>query len=60
MGMIEYKCPCCAGKIEFNISSQNMKCPYCDTEFEVETIRQYNEELGKYEDSNDSKIGIIK
>lgn len=55
MGMIEYKCPCCAGKIEFNISSQNMKCPYCDTEFEVETIRQYNEELGKYEDSNDQQ-----
>ncbi len=27
---IEYKCPCCGGELEFNISEQKMKCPYCD------------------------------
>ena len=42
----EYKCPCCGGAIEFDSSVQKMKCPYCDTEFEMETLRSYAEELG--------------
>lgn len=43
--LLEYKCPCCGGAIEFNSSTQNMKCPYCDTEFEVNTIKEYNDAL---------------
>lgn len=42
--VLEYKCPCCGGAIEFNSSSQNMKCPYCDTEFEVETLAEFAKE----------------
>ncbi len=41
--LIDYKCPCCGGAIEFNSQSQNMKCPYCDTEFEVDAIKEFNE-----------------
>ena len=42
MGNIqEYKCPCCGGAIEFNSKLQKMKCPYCDTEFEIETLQGY-------------------
>lgn len=41
----EYKCPCCGGAIEFDTESQNMKCPYCDTEFEPETLRSYDDDL---------------
>ena len=41
----EYKCPCCGGAIEFDSESQNMKCPYCDTEFEMETLKSYDEAL---------------
>ncbi len=41
----EYKCPCCGGAIEFDSETQNMKCPYCDTEFDVETLKSYDEEL---------------
>ena len=41
--LLEYKCPCCGGKIEFNSSLQKMKCPYCDSEFELETLKQYDE-----------------
>lgn len=41
----QYKCPCCGGAIEFNIGAQKMKCPYCDTEFEMETLKEYDEEL---------------
>ncbi|MBQ3489525.1 MAG: hypothetical protein IJA86_02920 [Clostridia bacterium] len=41
----EYKCPCCGGGIQFDSSSQKMKCPYCDTEFDPETLESYNETL---------------
>ena len=41
----EYKCPCCDGAIEFDSSSQNMKCPYCGTEMEMEAVKAYSESL---------------
>lgn len=48
----EYKCPCCGGAIEFNTDVQKMKCPYCDSEFEIEALASYDEELrGQQEDS---------
>ena len=43
--LIEYKCPCCGGAVEFNSSVQKMKCPYCDTEFEMDVLQSYNEDL---------------
>ena len=41
----EYKCPCCGGAIAFDSSLQKMKCPYCDTEFEMEALASYDNEL---------------
>lgn len=41
----EYKCPCCGGAIEFDSKSQKMKCPYCDTEFEMENLKKYDDVL---------------
>lgn len=41
----EYKCPCCGGAIAFDSTIQKMKCPYCDTEFEMETLAGYDDEL---------------
>ena len=41
----QFKCPCCDGGIEFDSQSQNMKCPFCGTEFEVETLMSYQKEL---------------
>ena len=40
--VLEYKCPCCGGKIEFDSTIQKMKCPFCDTEFEVDTLKNYD------------------
>ncbi len=48
----EYKCPCCGGGIEWNAKAQKMKCPYCDTEFEPETLLQYDKDLSKLEDDD--------
>ncbi|MBE6886362.1 MAG: hypothetical protein E7486_05355 [Ruminococcaceae bacterium] len=42
--LLEYKCPCCDGAISFDSSLQKMKCPYCGTEFDMETLRAYDEE----------------
>ena len=44
-GLQEYKCPCCGGAIAFDSQLQKMKCPYCDTEFEMETLKSYDSEL---------------
>ena len=41
----EYKCPCCGGAIAFDSASQKMKCPYCDTTFDVETLEGYDDAL---------------
>lgn len=38
----EYKCPCCGGAIAFDSRIQKMKCPFCDTEFEMETMGDEN------------------
>ena len=43
----EYKCPCCGGAIAFDPTLQKMKCPYCDTEFEMEALASFDEELKK-------------
>ncbi len=48
----EYKCPCCGGAIAFDSKLQKMKCPYCDTEFEMETLQGYDEELNNAPEEN--------
>ena len=45
--LIEYKCPCCMGKIEFDSTSQKMKCPFCGSEFDLETLRTYDDALNE-------------
>ncbi len=49
----EYKCPSCGGVIEFDITSGEMRCPYCGTSFDVETLKDYAKEL-----QNDKKDDI--
>lgn len=43
--LLEYQCPRCGGKIEFDSSLQKMKCPYCDTEFDVSTLKDFDDVL---------------
>lgn len=45
MALQEYKCPCCGGAIAFDSTIQKMRCPYCGTEFEMEALRGYDEDL---------------
>ena len=43
--ILEYKCPCCGGAITFDSGLQKLKCPYCDTEFDAETLKDYDKDL---------------
>lgn len=43
--LMEYKCPSCGGQLEFDSSSQQMKCPYCLSEFTLESLKAFDEQL---------------
>lgn len=36
----EQKCPCCGGGVQFDTGTQKLKCPYCETEFEINELQQ--------------------
>jgi len=45
MGLMEYKCPNCDGGVTFDTSSQLMKCPFCDSEFDPEALKSMDDAL---------------
>lgn len=61
--ILEFKCPCCGGALSFDTASQMMKCPFCDSELDVEAIirsqekesedrLEWNAESGQWNDEN--------
>ena len=56
--MIEYKCPCCGGVIEFDSGTQQMKCPYCDTTFDLETLKSFDEALKEDQPQEEMKWDV--
>ena len=44
----EYKCACCGGKLEFNSTVQKMKCPFCESEFEIQAVQDYNNSISHF------------
>jgi predicted RNA-binding Zn-ribbon protein involved in translation (DUF1610 family) len=53
MDIKEYKCPNCGGAVKFDSSAQKMKCPYCDTEFEIAVLEEHQKEIAAAKDSFD-------
>lgn len=49
--LIDYKCPACGGKLEFDSASQQMKCPYCDTQVDISAMKQQDEALNAAQSS---------
>ena len=49
MALQEYRCPCCGGSIEFNSTVGKMKCPFCDTEFEMDSLKELDAALDNLE-----------
>ncbi len=49
--LLEYKCPACGGRLEFDSASQQMKCPYCDTQVDVAALQQQEQAAQQSESS---------
>jgi len=47
---IEHKCPCCGGSVIFDAASQKVKCPYCDSEFDVSEMMKNEGDLTEVSD----------
>lgn len=45
--LLEYKCPACGGALSFDSTLQKLKCPYCDTEFEADALKELDEALAE-------------
>lgn len=41
--LLDYKCPACNGRLEFDSASQKLKCPFCDSEYELSAFEQRDE-----------------
>lgn len=41
--MEQFKCPSCGGSVEFDIGTQQLKCPYCDSEFDINALQEKEE-----------------
>ena len=52
--MMNVTCPCCGGSLKFNSQLQKVKCEFCDTEFSVDDLKSYDEELNnKFEENTE-------
>ena len=51
---LEYKCPCCGGALAFDTKIQKMKCPYCDSEYEMESLKHMDEGLVDVQSATES------
>ncbi len=38
--LLEYECPACGGILEFDTDSQKLKCPYCDSMYDVDEYKK--------------------
>ncbi len=38
--LLDYKCPACGGALAFDTATQKMKCPYCDSTYEMAELQQ--------------------
>ena len=52
----DYKCPNCGGALNFDSKLQKMKCPYCESVFEIEQFQQMDEGLNTNEDTNEGQF----
>lgn len=50
--LIDYKCPACNGSIEFDSQTQQMKCPYCDTLIDVESLQKLDSKIDEMPEEN--------
>lgn len=42
---IEYRCPNCDGTLSFQSESQQLACPYCESELDAAAVKEYNDAI---------------
>ena len=47
---ISYKCPNCNATLEYDARGGNMHCDYCDSDFDVDTLKEYDDILKQEEE----------
>ncbi|MBR0326749.1 MAG: hypothetical protein IIX09_02980 [Clostridia bacterium] len=47
--VLSYKCPACDAPLSYDGKAERMHCEYCDSTFEIEGVKAYNEGFGKTE-----------
>ena len=47
MAILEYKCPRCGGGLQFDSTTQKVKCPYCEGEFDISEFTDKDEALNE-------------
>lgn len=52
----QFKCPACGGTITYNGTSNKLKCNYCGTEFDLDALSQYNQNLNQSIEREDFKF----
>jgi len=57
MSIQDFKCPACGGHIEFNSSTQTMKCPYCDSEFDMAAVQAEIDDIYAQMDNSGAYVG---
>ena len=45
--LFDYKCPHCGGAVQFDPHIQRMKCPYCDSEFDIDAMAAHDSALNE-------------
>lgn len=51
MALVEYKCPNCGGPIEFSPGTQELVCPYCGSEINIEALTAMDGDLVQNQES---------
>ncbi len=54
--LLEYECPACGGILEFDTASQMLKCPYCDTKYDVDEFKKRLAEKEKASAEEKTKV----
>lgn len=53
-------CPCCGGSLKFDTALQKVKCEFCDTEYEVSDLQEYDDSLNdKFEENTEWNMSEI-
>ena len=51
---LSYKCPNCNATLEFHATKGNMRCEYCESEFDIETLKEYDDILKQEEQDKET------